>query len=97
MGIVVLIIIGFIAGLLARAIVPGKQSMGLLATTLLGILGSFLGGWVSHLWRPASERGDWGSLQPGGIIISTLGAIVLLLLWVAFNRSRGGIGPRAAR
>jgi uncharacterized membrane protein YeaQ/YmgE (transglycosylase-associated protein family) len=96
MGIVVLIIIGFIAGLLARAIVPGRQPMGLLATTLLGILGSFLGGWVSQLWRPAAERGDWNHLQPGGFIMSTLGAIVLLLLWVAFTRGRHA-GPRAAR
>jgi uncharacterized membrane protein YeaQ/YmgE (transglycosylase-associated protein family) len=96
MSVIVFLIIGFIAGLLARALVPGKQSMGLFATTLLGIAGSFLGGWVSRLLRPAAERADWNTLHPAGIIASTIGAIAVLLLYMAITRGRG-IGPRATR
>ena len=50
------IVVGFLAGLIARAIMPGKQSMGLGMTTLLGIVGSFVGGFFSSLFshRPVS-------------------------------------------
>ena len=62
MGIIAFLVIGLIAGLIARALMPGNQSMGLLATTLLGIAGSFVGGFVGlavlHRWarvRPAPD------------------------------------------
>jgi uncharacterized membrane protein YeaQ/YmgE (transglycosylase-associated protein family) len=85
MSIVVFIIIGFLAGLLARAIVPGRQSMGLLATTLLGIVGSFVGGLLGSM---ISSRGNILDLHPTGIIFSTLGAIVVLLLVGFASRRR---------
>jgi uncharacterized membrane protein YeaQ/YmgE (transglycosylase-associated protein family) len=89
MGIIAFIIIGLIAGLLARALVPGKQAMGWIATALLGIAGSLLGGFIGMLLNPANERTGPMGLHPSGIIASTIGAIVVLLIWGFFARGRG--------
>jgi uncharacterized membrane protein YeaQ/YmgE (transglycosylase-associated protein family) len=77
MGILAFILIGLIAGLIARAITPGTQSMGLLATTLLGMVGSFVGGLIGSLFRSDGRIFD---LHPSGLILSVVGAIVVLLL-----------------
>ena len=70
------LIIGLIAGALARFIMPGKDPMGLLATILLGIVGSIIGGLVgSFIWR--SDTG----FHPGGLFLSLLGAIFALWIW----------------
>jgi len=70
------LIIGLIAGALARFIMPGKDPMGLLATILLGIVGSIIGGLVgSFIWR--SDTG----FHPGGLFLSLLGAIIALWIW----------------
>ncbi|MFE5409076.1 GlsB/YeaQ/YmgE family stress response membrane protein [Microbacterium sp. NPDC056569] len=82
-----LIIIGLIAGLIARAVIPGKQSMGILLTIVLGIVGSFVGGFLGFLLFGADPNG--GFLQPSGIIGSILGAIIVLGLYVLFTRRRG--------
>jgi len=86
MSILAFIIIGLLAGLLARAIVPGKQSLGLVATTLLGMVGSIVGGMIGSLFT----GGELFRLEPAGIIMSIIGAIVVLLIfsWVQ-NRSGG--------
>jgi uncharacterized membrane protein YeaQ/YmgE (transglycosylase-associated protein family) len=81
-----LIVIGLIAGLLARAIIPGKQSMGILLTIVLGIVGSFVGGFLGFLLFGADPNG--GFLQPSGIIGSILGAIIVLGIYVAVSRRR---------
>jgi uncharacterized membrane protein YeaQ/YmgE (transglycosylase-associated protein family) len=77
MSIIAFIIVGFIAGLIARAIYPGTQSMGLIATTLLGIVGSFVGGLISSL---IYSRGHIFDLHPTGILFSVIGAIIVLFL-----------------
>ena len=85
MGILLFIVVGFIAGLLARAIMPGRQHMGLLKTTLLGIAGSVLGGFVIKLFTSTPvER-----FEPAGLIGSLLGALVLLGIYIAINRRTG--------
>ena len=72
------IIVGLIVGALARLILPGKDPMGWIATIVLGIAGSFLGGFIGSLiWKPAS--GSY--FHPGGFFLSLLGAILLLLIW----------------
>ena len=83
-----LIIIGLIAGLLARAIIPGKQSIGILMTIVLGIVGSFVGGFLGFLIFGADPNG--GFLQPSGIIGSIIGAIIVLGIYVAVTRRRTG-------
>ena len=76
-GWIVFLIIGLVAGLLARLIMPGRDAMGLLATMVLGIVGSLLGGAVSYaIW---GSKGD--SIQPSGLIMSIIGAIVVLAIW----------------
>jgi uncharacterized membrane protein YeaQ/YmgE (transglycosylase-associated protein family) len=86
--IISIIVIGLIAGALARLIVPGKQNMGIGMTILLGIIGSFVGGFLGFLLFGADAQD--GFFQPAGIIGSIIGAIVVLLLWGAFagRRSR---------
>ena len=77
MGIIAWIVFGFIIGLIARAIVPGKQGMGFIMTTLLGIAGSLIGGVIaSALWGHGASTG----FQASGFIGSLIGAIVLLLV-----------------
>lgn len=72
------IIVGFVVGLLARAIVPGADSMSYLATTLLGIVGSFVGGLLGRLMSKPQEGAKF---HPAGFFLSIVGAIVLLILW----------------
>ncbi len=86
MGIIAWIVFGFIVGLIARALVPGRQSMGLVMTTLLGIAGSIIGGLIaSAVWGHA---GSAGQFQPAGFIGSIIGAIILLVIGAAV------MGPR---
>ncbi|WP_347882089.1 GlsB/YeaQ/YmgE family stress response membrane protein [Amnibacterium sp. CER49] len=84
--IIVIIIVGLIAGFIARAIVPGRQSMGIGATILLGIVGSFVGGFLGFLLFHADPQG--GFIQPSGIIGSIIGAIIVLLIWMAVRGRR---------
>jgi uncharacterized membrane protein YeaQ/YmgE (transglycosylase-associated protein family) len=81
-----LLVVGIIAGFLARLLVPGRNRMGFFATVLLGIIGSFVGGFLGYVLF--GKDVDEGALQPSGIIGSIIGAVVVLLLWRAFIRSR---------
>ena len=82
MSIVFFILFGLIVGLLARAIMPGKQSLGLIATALLGIAGSFVGGFIGNLvyHRPFLEP------HSSGFIGSILGALVVLAIVMGGRR-----------
>jgi uncharacterized membrane protein YeaQ/YmgE (transglycosylase-associated protein family) len=76
------IIVGFIVGLIARAIMPGIQHLGFVATTLLGIGGSIVGGLIGRLFsRPAPGS----SFHPAGLIMSIIGALILLFIWGKIN------------
>ncbi len=85
MGLIAIIVIGFIAGLVARALMPGSQSMGLLATTVLGVAGSFTGGLVDKV---INHQRDWFVLQPSGLVFSIIGALVVLALMGVGQRVR---------
>ena len=76
-----IIIIGAIAGFLARALVPGKDSMSIVATIVLGIVGSFIGGLLASLIF-GSEPGE-SFLRPSGLIGSIIGAILALVIYNA--------------
>jgi len=76
------ILFGFVVGLIARAIMPGRDPMGIIGTTLLGILGSLVAGWFGQ------AVGWYGPDEPGGFIAATLGAIGVLALYYAVMGSR---------
>jgi len=82
--IISIILIGLIAGVTARAVIPGKQSMSILMTILLGIVGSFVGGFLGFLLFQ-KDAAD-GFFQPAGIIGSIIGAIIVLLIYVLVTR-----------
>jgi uncharacterized membrane protein YeaQ/YmgE (transglycosylase-associated protein family) len=84
--IISLIVIGLVAGALARLIVPGKQDMSIPMTILIGIIGSFVGGFIGYLIFHKDSQD--GFIQPSGIIGSVIGAIIVLLLWTRFASGR---------
>ena len=88
--IISLLVIGLIAGFLARLIVPGDDPMGILGTLVLGIVGSFIGGFLGYLIF--GKDIEEGALQPSGIIGSIIGAVIALLVY-RFATRRSGHRP----
>ncbi len=89
-SLIVLFIVGLIVGAIARLLVPGRDPMGLVGTAVLGIVGSFVGGFLGYLLfkKDAAE----GALQPAQFIGSLIGAVIALLVWRAISgrrRTRG--------
>ena len=81
MGLVWMVIVGLIVGALARFFYPGAVAMGWLGTILLGIVGSLVGGFIGSLF----SRGRVG-FQPAGIIMSVIGAVLVLWLYLNYMR-----------
>jgi uncharacterized membrane protein YeaQ/YmgE (transglycosylase-associated protein family) len=77
--IISLIVIGLIAGAIARLLIPGRQDIGILMTIVLGIVGSFVGGFLGYLIFHKDSQN--GFLQPSGIIGSIIGAVIVLLIY----------------
>jgi uncharacterized membrane protein YeaQ/YmgE (transglycosylase-associated protein family) len=84
MGIILFIVFGLVIGLLARAILPGRQSMGLIATALLGMAGSFMGGFLVSL----VTHNRVTDFNTAGVIGSIVGAILLLVIASRFSGRR---------
>jgi len=75
MGIISMIIVGFIVGLIARAIMPGEQKLGFIMTVILGIIGSLVAGYLGHAvgWYAPGQGAGW--------IGSIVGAIIVLFIY----------------
>lgn len=84
MDVVWWLIVGLVAGLIARALVPGRNQMGLLGTMVLGLVGSLIGGFIGALFTAGDE-----DFSPSGLIGSVVGAIIALLVYRAATRGRG--------
>lgn len=82
MGFIAWIILGLIAGLLAKSIMPGKDGGGLMVTSLLGIAGAFVGGWLGSF----IGIGTTGEFSFSSLITATVGALVLLFVYRAVKK-----------
>jgi uncharacterized membrane protein YeaQ/YmgE (transglycosylase-associated protein family) len=82
MGIISWIFLGLIAGALAKFLVPGKDPGGFIVTILIGIVGAILGGFLGSF----IGLGRVESFDLGGIVIATIGAIILLILYRLFQK-----------
>ncbi|MBI3544939.1 MAG: GlsB/YeaQ/YmgE family stress response membrane protein [Deltaproteobacteria bacterium] len=92
MGIIGWIVFGFVVGLLARAITPGNDSMGFVATSILGIVGAMVAGWLG------TALGWYERDSATGIISATIGAIIVLFVYrAATGRRLGGRGSTSDR
>jgi uncharacterized membrane protein YeaQ/YmgE (transglycosylase-associated protein family) len=87
---IVLLVVGAIAGFIARALVPGPDPMSVAGTILLGIVGSFIGGFLGYVLFGADIED--GAVQTSGIIGSIIGAVIALLIYRAVTH-RGGRHP----
>ena len=74
-----LVVVGLVAGFLARALVPGRDPMGIGGTILLGIVGSFVGGFLGYLLF--GKDLEEGALQPSGLIGAVVGSVLALLVY----------------
>ena len=84
------IVLGIIAGFLARALLPGKQSMGLLMTMVLGIAGAFVG---YLIFTELLNIGDEDKFDLGGLVGAVIGAMILLFI---YERTIGATAAPAA-
>ncbi len=86
MNIIAWIILGLIAGAIAKAIYPGDQGGGILATMVLGIVGAFIGGTLFSFLQTGSLALASTGLSIPGIFVAVLGAIIAIFLWGLFTR-----------
>ena len=84
MGFIAWIVLGLIAGAIAKAIYPGHQGGGILATIVLGIVGSMVGGWLGHTFLGTGAVG--ASLSLPSIGFAVLGALVVIFIWGLLTR-----------
>ena len=77
-------VLGLIAGAIGKLIYPGHQGGGILATMALGILGSFVGGFIGNALLGTSAAA--GSFSIPGIIFAVIGAIILIFIWGLITR-----------
>jgi uncharacterized membrane protein YeaQ/YmgE (transglycosylase-associated protein family) len=85
MGILLFLVFGVVVGFVARAVMPGKQKMGLVATMLLGIVGSFVGGFIGALFSDSNVL----DFNTAGLIGSVVGALIALAVAGGFFTRRG--------
>jgi uncharacterized membrane protein YeaQ/YmgE (transglycosylase-associated protein family) len=85
MSILAWIVLGLIAGAIAKALMPGKDPGGFIVTTLIGIVGAFLGGFLGNLIAGSGLNG----FSPWSLILAVIGAILLLWIYRLSARRRG--------
>ncbi|HAA31800.1 MAG TPA: GlsB/YeaQ/YmgE family stress response membrane protein [Cyanobacteria bacterium UBA8553] len=82
------IVLGLIAGAIAKAIYPGHQGGGIFATIGLGILGALVGGWLGYtlLGSPGAAGAAAGAISLPSILFAVIGAMILIFLWGLLTR-----------
>lgn len=87
MNILAWIVLGLIAGAIAKAIYPGHQGGGILGTIILGIIGAFVGGSLGVFFNTGRFALAASTLSIPGIVVAVIGAIVAVFLWNLLTRS----------
>ncbi|VFU07654.1 GlsB/YeaQ/YmgE family stress response membrane protein [Methylocella tundrae] len=92
MHILYIILIGFVAGLIARFLAPGPYNpSGFIMTVVLGIIGAFVATWLG-------QTIGWYRLDQGaGLIGATIGAVIVLFIWHVIKRNTDSVGPAGGR
>ena len=85
------IVVGLIVGALARLVMPGKQSIGMIMTIVLGAIGSFLGTWVSYKLGYSNQNGGFKIIP---FLVGVIFAIVLIAGYLGITGKRGARTPR---
>lgn len=86
-NIIAWVVLGLIAGAIAKALYPGNQGGGILATIGLGILGAMLGGWLgSNLGFGGAAAASAGAINLPSILFAVIGAIILIFIWGLLTR-----------
>ena len=80
MGVLGWVLFGLVVGIVAKLLMPGRDPGGLIITTLLGIVGAVIGGFVGR------SLGLYGPGEPAGFLMATVGAVVLLLAYRMLRR-----------
>jgi len=86
MSIIAWVVLGLLAGAIAKAIYPGGQGGGFLSTMILGVVGAFLGGTLHTFLTTGSLQLVNTSLTLPGVFIAVLGAMLAIFIWQSFNR-----------
>ncbi|HEY9848321.1 MAG TPA: GlsB/YeaQ/YmgE family stress response membrane protein [Leptolyngbyaceae cyanobacterium] len=86
MNIIAWVILGLLAGAIAKAIYPGNQGGGILGTIILGIIGAFVGGTLATLLQTGRFTLAATSLSIPGLFVAVLGALVAIWIWNMINR-----------
>lgn len=86
MGLISLVIVGLLAGFIARFLVPGRDPLSIVGTLILGVVGSLIGGFLGYVLFD-KEIGD-GAFQASGIIGSIIGAVIALIAYRVFTSRR---------
>ncbi|MBH8574909.1 GlsB/YeaQ/YmgE family stress response membrane protein [Nostocaceae cyanobacterium CENA369] len=87
MNIIAWVILGLLAGAIAKAIYPGYQGGGILSTMVLGIVGAFIGGSLYSLLQTGTLQLTAAGLTLPGLFIAVIGAIIAIYLWGLLRRS----------
>ena len=85
MNILAWVVLGLVAGALAKALYPGRQGGGIFSTILLGIVGAFIGGTLATILTTGSFSLAATSLSIPGVILAVLGALLAVFIWNMFN------------
>ncbi|UKO98559.1 GlsB/YeaQ/YmgE family stress response membrane protein [Nostoc sp. UHCC 0870] len=88
MNIIAWVILGLLAGAIAKAIYPGSQGGGILSTMILGIIGAFIGGSLYSLFSTGTLQLTATSLSIPGLLIAIVGAMIAIYIWGLLSRSR---------
>ncbi|XWK90434.1 MAG: GlsB/YeaQ/YmgE family stress response membrane protein [Phormidium sp.] len=86
MNILAWVVLGLLAGAIAKAIYPGSQGGGILGTLILGIVGAFVGGTLATLLQTGTLELTAATLSLPGLFLAVLGAIIAIWIWNYFNR-----------